>query len=372
MATRGSIPKMMELAGIDMLPPEAGIPLIRSELTAGGTRGEIVIGQRLGILLNEWDATGGLDTLAAGTPTRSRERGPEQGPMVGKIAGVGVHGGLKVETTLDPSIQPFLHDHQIDGTPVLPGVMAVEAFAEAARSILPGWYIEAVEQVNFQSPLKFYRHEPRTVTSEVVIHPQGDKLVADCRLTGSRKLPNHAESQVTTHFTGRVRLTKQCPEAATARAPGVPAGSTLEAADIYRVYFHGPSYRVLERAWPDGNRMLGQMAAGLPSDQEPFGQPLLMAPRLIELCFQTAGLWELGVRGRAGLPEHIDQVLVCRAPELAAGPLYAVVTPDHGSFDADVVDSAGNVYVRLRGYHTVALFNGVDAEPAKELHPVLV
>ena len=49
MATRGSIPKMMELAGIDMLPPEAGIPLIRRELTTGGTRGEIVVGQRLGV-----------------------------------------------------------------------------------------------------------------------------------------------------------------------------------------------------------------------------------------------------------------------------------------------------------------------------------
>ena len=56
MATRGSIPKMMELAGIDMLPPEAGIPWIRRELTAGGTRGEVVVGQRLGILLKEWDA----------------------------------------------------------------------------------------------------------------------------------------------------------------------------------------------------------------------------------------------------------------------------------------------------------------------------
>ena len=64
MAARGSIPKMMELAGIDMLPPEAGIPLIRRELTAGATRGEIVIGRRLGILLNEWDATGGLDASA--------------------------------------------------------------------------------------------------------------------------------------------------------------------------------------------------------------------------------------------------------------------------------------------------------------------
>jgi hypothetical protein len=155
------------------------------------------------------------------------------------------------------------------------------------------------------------------------------------------------------------------------RAPGSPAGSTLEAAEIYRVYFHGPAYRVLERAWPDGNGMLGQMAAGLPSDHEPSGQPLQMAPRLIELCFQTAGLWELGVRGRAGLPEYIHQVSVCRAPDLAAGPLYAVVTPDHGNFDADVVDAKGKVYVELRGYRPVALFNGVDAEPAKELHAVM-
>ena len=64
MATRGSIPKMMEVAGIDMLPPEAGIPIIRRELTAGGTRGEIVIGKRLGIMLSEFDATGGLDLQA--------------------------------------------------------------------------------------------------------------------------------------------------------------------------------------------------------------------------------------------------------------------------------------------------------------------
>ena len=34
MATRGSIPKIMEMAGIEMLPPEAGVAWIRRELTA--------------------------------------------------------------------------------------------------------------------------------------------------------------------------------------------------------------------------------------------------------------------------------------------------------------------------------------------------
>jgi hypothetical protein len=51
MAARGSIPKMMELAGIDMLPAEAGIPWIRRELTAGTRCGEVVAGDRLGLLL---------------------------------------------------------------------------------------------------------------------------------------------------------------------------------------------------------------------------------------------------------------------------------------------------------------------------------
>ena len=79
MATRGLYPKMIELAGIDMLPPEAAIPLIRRELTAGGTRGEIVIGERLGSLLNEWDPTGGLDVPA--TLAFCEKRQPALGPV---------------------------------------------------------------------------------------------------------------------------------------------------------------------------------------------------------------------------------------------------------------------------------------------------
>jgi hypothetical protein len=371
MATRGSIPKMMELAGIDMLPPEAGIPLIRRELTAGATRGEILIGQRLGILLNEWDDTGGLDVAAL---EFSAERLlPAQGPMIGKIAGMGLHGGLTIETTLDPRVQPFLHDHQIDGTPVLPGVMGIEAFAEAARSVLPGWHVEAVEEVNFLAPFKFYRNEPRTVTVQAVFYANGEGLVADCRLTGSRPLPNQAEPQVTTHFTARVKLTQQVPEEQPATAPVTPAGACFEAADIYRVYFHGPAYQVLERAWLDENRVVGQMARNLPANHQPSELPTVMAPRLIELCEQTAGLWEIVEQGRMGLPLHIDQVTLWRAPDGVEGPLYAVVTPhpDSGTFDAEVVDGAGNCYVQVSGYRTVALPGGVDPELLRAIEPAM-
>jgi NAD(P)-dependent dehydrogenase (short-subunit alcohol dehydrogenase family) len=377
MATRGSIPKMMELAGIDMLPPEAGIPLIRRELTAGGTRGEIVIGQRLGVLLNEWDATGGLDASAA-EASKSLQAGPSlSGPMIGKIASMGLQSGLTIETTLDPALQPFLHDHQIDGTPVLPGVMGIEAFAEAALCLLPGWRVAAIEDVNFLAPFKFYRNEPRVVTVEAAIHPQRDTLalLADCRLIGRRPLPNQAEPQVTTHFTARVRLTKEAPTAVTVAALVLPAQHLdehiIEAADIYRLYFHGPAYQVVERAWWDGHRIVGLMAKGLPANHLPSDLLTVMTPRLIELCFQTAGLWEMGAQGRMGLPQHVDCVSssLLVIPESADTRLYALVTPDpdRGSFDAEVLDTKGNRYLQLSGYRTVAVPNAMDAERLKPL-----
>ena len=63
------------------------------------------------------------------------------------------------------------------------------------------------------------------------------------------------------------------------------------------MYFHGPAYQVLKRAWWDENGAVGEMAAGLPDNHHPSDQPLAMAPRLVELCFQTAGLWEMAVPG---------------------------------------------------------------------------
>jgi NAD(P)-dependent dehydrogenase (short-subunit alcohol dehydrogenase family) len=369
MATRGSIPKMMELAGIDMLPPEAGIPLIRRELTAGATRGEIVIGQRLGVLLNEGDPTGGLDTSAAKPSTQSSFRGPVNGGIVS----VSLSGGYTVETTLDPHLQPFLHDHQIDGTPVLPGVMGIETFAEAALCFLPDWQVAAVEDVNFLVPFKFYRSEPRAVQIEARIHLAGDELVAECRLIGHRVLPNQSEPQRTTHFTGRVRLAKQSRSAPTAHALGTPEGHVIESADIYRLYFHGPAYQVVEKAWWDGKRIIGLLAKALPPNHHPAELPTVIAPRLIELCFQTAGIWELGVQGRMGLPQHVREVSLCRTPELADVRLYAVLTPDatRGNFDVEVVDTKGNCYLRLAGYQTIALPNGADAKSLRTLQEAM-
>jgi NAD(P)-dependent dehydrogenase (short-subunit alcohol dehydrogenase family) len=369
MATRGSIPKMMEAAGIDMLPPEVGIPWIRRELTAGATRSEVVVAGRLGVLLQEWDEAGGLDVAAIEAGSESRVR--SQGPMMGRITGMTLQKGLTIETTLEPALQPFLNDHRIDGTPVLPGVMGIEAFAEAALALLPGWYVESVEDVDFLAPFKFYRDEARTVTVELQLHPDGESLSAACRLIGSRKLPGQSEPQVTTHFTGRVRLTKQAaaPEAATAPAA---SGPHVDAPAIYQIYFHGPAYQVLEHVWRENGRSIGQIKADLPPNHSPAELETAIMPRLVESCFQTAGVWDIAVNARMGLPQHVERVCAYRMPQDLQTPAYADVSvrADGETFDAQVLDAAGRCLVRLEGYRTVALPAPIDAEPLKALQAV--
>jgi malonyl CoA-acyl carrier protein transacylase len=366
MASRGSIPKMMEVAGIDMLPPEAGVPAIRRELTCGGTRGEVLVGQKLGILMNEWDENGGVDVNVAAAHLA------KQGPMLGTIKAMRLHNGLTVETQLDPAFQPFLHDHKINGVPVLPGVMGVEAFAEAALCLLPGWCIDSVEDVNFLAPFKFYRNESRPITVNVQFHPERDAIVADCKLIGTRSLPTQPEPQLTTHFTARLRLTNNAVQSAERFAAPAHASHCVDADDVYRVYFHGPAYQVLKRAWRSGQSIVGEFSNTLPNNHVPVERPLVVNPRWIELCFQTAGLWEISNRSQMGLPNHIEAVRCWRTPGQVVEPIYAIVTPDlnTGTFNAEVIDAAGNRHLQLRGYRTVALPDAVDAEPLKALHAI--
>ena len=356
MATRGSIPKMMELAGIDVLHPEAGVPVVRRELTAGGTRGEVLIAGRLGALLEEGHATGGVDLSAL-----------SRGPMIGANVRMCVQGGLTVETTLDPAEQLFLSDHAMEGTPLLPGVMGIEAFAELALLPLPGWSVAAVENMRFEAPFKFYRAEPRTLTLRASYRQEGEDLVADCSLIGIRELRSRPDPMVTRHFTGSVRLRRTPVEAGTSPPP-TRHGRAIPADAIYQVLFHGPAYQVLAEEWIAGGEAVGLMARGLPDDHVPASSPFVMSPRSIELCLQTAGIWELATAGRFALPLSVERVVVAPADaKVPAGALMALARArDDNAFDVVVVDEEGATFVRLEGYHSVEL-PGAGGESALQL-----
>ena len=98
----------------------------------------------------------------------------------------------------------------------------------------------------------------------------------------------------------------------------------------------------------------GAFASDLPANHIPGDQPTQAAPRLIELCFQAAGLWEAGRDGRMALPTHVTRAVVLRAAgEGAGGPLTVTAQQGPAGFDCIVTDPSGSVLVRLEGYRTV-------------------
>jgi acyl transferase domain-containing protein len=360
MATRGSIPKIMEMAGVQMLPPEAGVAWIRRELLAGAFRGEVIVAGELGLMAAELHASGGVDPalFAKG-----------KGPMLGS-AKLSVHDGLVVQTTLDPARQPFLHDHRIDGTPVLPAVMGIEAFAEAARLLAPEHRVVALENLAFTAPLKFYRDEPRTVTVQVLLEPAGDELLAHAKLMAERMLPGQERPQRTVHFTGTVRLALEAPkpEKAGAAAPGPDGRPPLSAEQVYSLYFHGPAYQVVGSAWRADGLAVAALASPLPPNHEPAELPLATAPRLVELCFQAAGLWEAGLDGRLALPTGIGRVRLLADPAALKGALHATARPvAAGRFDCRVLDAKGRVVLALDDYRSIPLPAPIPAPVAAML-----
>ncbi len=358
MASRGSVQAILESLGVDMLPPEAGVPTIRRELTYGGTRGELVVAGRLGAWLAEKDPTGGLDVDKVNAQLAQR-----QNPllMVGEVKSYRLYGGIEVETTLDPKAQPFLFDHAPDaGQPWLPGVMATEALAEVALAAAPGYRVAAVENEQMLGAFKFFRMEPRTLYLSATVKPVGNgELMAHAVLRSVTKPAKEGlPTQVKEHFIADVRLTQAALEKP-AVGFSAPAEDSLpiEASEIYKSFFHGPTYQVIERARVSEHESVALMAHDLGPNTEPANAESVMAPRLVELCFQAAALWNTKVKNAMAFPLGFEAVTAYRQPEEAEGRRLYCVCKTHNdgvSFDAQVTDEAGNIFVVLKSYLTVS------------------
>jgi Polyketide synthase dehydratase len=285
--------------------------------------------------------------------------------MLGALTAAHLYGGITAETTLDPKEQPFLYDHQIEGTPLLPGVMGTEGFAELASILAPGYSVARIEHERLSSPIKFYRGQPRTLTLKATVRAAGPgELLARTELRSSFQPAVAAgqtppPAQETVHFTAEVRLASAVTGAETVEPPlARDDARVVERADIYRIYFHGPAYQVLEKVLLTDEMALGMLAADLPPDSVPAQAEHLVDPRLLELCFQTAGIWEIANSEQMALPSSLETLQVYRHLEEAGGAtIYAVVTAVAGgeAFDARVVDDHGNVYLDLTGYRTSRL-----------------
>ncbi len=359
MASRGNIPMLMERAGIEMLKPAAAAPMVRAALQLG-LSGEYVVAGSLGTLEAACSGDCGVDVQAANEALR---QGKPIHKMFSRLTSFSIDQGIRLEADLDPTQVAYLRDHTINGTPVLPGVMGIEGFSVAAKHIASvlgsnnGVFdVEHMENIQFLSPFKFYGNKTRTIQWNAVAYrkPEGIKLEVTLESDIARR---NGEVEHSLHFSGNVFLISG--EQKSKRVVAPPKWSEkdiVSSREIYNLYFHGPSFQVLESAQAANGSLLGKFNKKLVKVgvDDPS---LLTTPLLIEMCFQTAGLYEVGATGTLALPQSVGTLKIFKQP-INGVAIYAEVKPHlHGetySFDARVVDAKGDVFLEMTDYRTSA------------------
>jgi hypothetical protein len=170
------------------------------------------------------------------------------------------------------------------------------------------------------------------------------------------------------HFTARVFLVPDEGRKGEIRSnpPYWNGSHQLSAEEVYRLYFHGPSFQVIEGVQRKDGKLIGKWRKDLPPVADSMTEWATL-PMLVELCLQTAGVWEIGKTGVLALPRSIERLDIYRTSIPRQSSLFAEVEPvqigDHPMrFDARVVDGKGKVYLELKGYQTEPLPYPVEPE----------
>ena len=318
MAVRGGMESLLQGRGVELLPAEAGAALL-VDLIGAGVSGEVLAAGKLGdFRLRSWHPL--LDD-------------------VGYDGDTGV-GWRRMSLQRDP----WLADHAIAGTPVLPGVIGLELMAAAALVAYPKGHYLGAEDVLFNAPLKLHRDEP--VEVEVRATPLGDG-VFQCTLS-SRRTAKTGRLLVTEHFSARIHL-EDTPLLADLPAAFLPE-EPIESAEIYRRFFHGPRFQVLlgvEALAVQGIQAVGRV------DHRPIADALLSAPLVLEAGMQAAGLHRMVFEEMLALPAEIGAISLLKE-NLEMENLTITVWKRGEVYDIDVDDVEGQV-LRVRGFRMIDL-----------------
>nr|ADZ24997.1 polyketide synthase [Sorangium cellulosum] len=282
---------------------------------------------------------------------RRGKAGAKEHPLLGRK----LRSATKVqhfESLISSSAPAFLAEHQVYGTPVVPGAAFVEAFLAAGASLLKSEAL-VLENVAFRSAVSLPDGEP--VTLQVLATPREDGGYdmevhsTDAAAEGDEPWVLRASAQVSRGAAAgekrdvgalRARCSKEhSPEAFYARVQGLGLD-------------YGPSFRPIRAFWSSGSEVLGRLTlpGGLAAESGAF----LFHPVLLDGCFQALGaIFPEQLENDVYLPIAIDRLELYGRPgaepwvhsTMQAGP-GAERTP---RCDFEVLDPSGRPTVKIEG-----------------------
>ncbi|MGH1345637.1 MAG: SDR family oxidoreductase, partial [Nannocystales bacterium] len=268
-------------------------------------------------------------------------------PAEGAFAPASSDDALRVDVVVDRKSHPFLLDHSIAGTPVVPVAFAVEWFSRAARAACPELQLAGLRDVSVLRgiPLQDFDHKATALHVDTV---RG-------AVNGSTELKLELRDDAGNRYYRATALMA-------ARLPAAPAASATDLGlqtwgdrIVYdgSVLFHGPDFQVIRSI--DGVSDKG-MAADVAGVREAGWQsPWCTDPLAVDGGLQLALLWSQHMLGGSSLPTAIGEVRTYATP--SDGPLRCTLTGRRAEGQkavADVVfhDRTGAVVAELHGVET--------------------
>ena len=382
MGVRAGVETFLRSNGVDFVDPEDGMQIFLDEIVYGDVP-EIVLTGSLGLL--DWDhqlrldmdeivPQGGNNTPESddsdkgnggpSAPVKSEETPAAIQPDPSKAN----HFLSKVVSQTDQEIHtekefnlesdPYLADHAIEGTPYVPGVMGIETFVETATA-LSGQVPQGLKDVHFFLPIKLLRNRPQAVrvigkneNGEISMEIESDFINSKGIKMGNTRRHFTAKSLAS----GFVSTWKEVKDQIQLDTLALPQISKEE---IYKKYFHGPSFQVLGGILKADKESSLALYNTTPRPQWSDAEKTLLAnPMLIEAAFQCCGFRDMAIENKMTLPDGIKEIAVFHR-EVPPQKLYLYgrfkgLTADGKTLhDAYVFDEQGNVWVEIHGYQAI-------------------
>lgn len=243
----------------------------------------------------------------------------------------------------------YLDDHRINGTPVLPVVIAVEWILRSASACRPDLAFTAVKNVRVLNGIKLDQ-----------FHQAGDVFTVNCRQTrAADKVEIAVELRArdgTLHYNAIVEMAACVPV-----APPPPTPPELDGwnhSEIYdgRVLFHRARFQVIRsvdgvsRAGIAGT-LIGAHKIGWPRDAK------CTDPAVLDGGLQLAGLWTRHVLGATNLPMGFGELRAYRQGPVE-GLVRCMVHAGHIQdmrtvCDVRFVDQSGSLIAEMLGVEMV-------------------
>ena len=378
MGVRAGVETFLRSNGVDFVDPEDGMQIFLDEIVYGRVP-EIVLTGSLGRLdwdhqlKFDWDEIGaeenGSDDSANGgnTPATPAAAPKTEAPaavdsakathFLGEVKSLQKGAEIHLEKEFNLNSDPYLADHAIEGTPYVPGVMGIETFMETATA-LTGEVPQGLKDVHFYLPIKLLRNRPQAV--RVIGKAAGNEasmeIESDFINSKGVKMGN-TRRHFTAHTLGSFVSTWDSVKAEAMTGLNAPMSVSKE--EIYKKYFHGPSFQVLAGIVRVDKHASLAVYHTTPRPQWNDGPRTLLAnPMLIEAAFQCCGFQDMSIEHKMTLPDGIAEVAVLNKQVPPAQLyLYGVNrgnTADGKTLhDAYVFDAQGNVWVEIHGYQAI-------------------